>query len=163
MKTTGNMPRRVIIPVALLLAMGFFRVGVPVALRAQNYGIEWHKIAGGQGTSTNGQFSLTGTIGQQDAHGTLAGGNYSLTGGFWSFISTVQTPGSPELTIAINSPQTAVISWLGSFAGFVLQQNSTFNPGTWLDVTNSVTSSPTLNQVEVTFVQGYTFYRLIHR
>jgi hypothetical protein len=148
---------------AFLLAVGFSWVGLPVALQAQSYRIDWHKIAGGQGTSTNGRFSVTGTVGQPDAHGTASGGNYSLTGGFWSFISAVQTPGSPELSISIHSPQAALISWPAPSSGFVLQQNSTLNPGTWMDVTNSVTSLPVVNQIEVTFTQGHTFYRLIYR
>ena len=148
---------------ALLLTVGFLWIGGPLALCAQSYRIDWYKISGGQGTSTNGQFSVTGTIGQQDAHVAAAGGNYSLTGGFWSFITAIQTPGSPELSISINSPQTALISWPAPSAGFVLQQNSTLNPGTWADVTNSVTSLPVVNQIEVTFAQGHTFYRLIHR
>src|SRR2546427_7739773 len=49
---------------------------------AQNYAINWFKIAGGGGTSTNGQFTLSGTIGQHEAGGPMIGGNYSLTGGF---------------------------------------------------------------------------------
>ena len=40
---------------------------------AQQYSIDWHKIAGGGGTSTNGQFTLSGTIGQSDAGGASSG------------------------------------------------------------------------------------------
>lgn len=42
-------------------------------------------IDGGGGTSSGGEFSLTGTIGQHDA-GTqiLRGGEFSLAGGFWA-------------------------------------------------------------------------------
>ena len=32
-----------------------------------DYEISWHTIDGGGGTSTGGQYSLTGTIGQHDA------------------------------------------------------------------------------------------------
>ena len=56
----------------------------PVA-RAQSYSLDWHKIAGGGGTSTGGVYAVSGTIGQHDAGGPMAGGNYSLTGGFWAF------------------------------------------------------------------------------
>ena len=61
---------------------------------AQNYSIDWYKIAGGGGTSSNGQFSVSGTIGQHDAGGPMTGGNFSLTGGFWSLLSVVQSVGS---------------------------------------------------------------------
>src|SRR5579862_6105566 len=62
---------------------------------AQNYSVDWHKIAGGGGTSSGGLYSVNGTIGQPDAGGAMVGGNYSLTGGFWSLISGSQTPGAP--------------------------------------------------------------------
>src|SRR5438477_13062834 len=91
------------------------------SLRAQTYSIDWYKIAGGGGTSTNGQYAVSGTIGQPDAGNTMAGGNYSLTGGFWSLISVVQTPGAP--TLYINQAGSAVtISWQ-DVSGWSLQQN----------------------------------------
>ena len=40
-------------------------------------------IDGGGGTSTGGDFSLTGTIGQPDA-GASTGGSFSMEGGFWA-------------------------------------------------------------------------------
>jgi hypothetical protein len=67
---------------------------------AQVYSIEWSKVACGGDTSTNDQYSVSGTIGQHDAGTAMTGGNYSLTGGFWSLISVVQTAGLPNLTIA---------------------------------------------------------------
>ena len=70
---------------------------------AQQYSIDWYKIAGGGGTSTGGVYSVSGTIGQHDAGGPMTGGNYSLTGGFWALISVVQTAGLPLLTITLNS------------------------------------------------------------
>ena len=78
--------------------------------QAQSYSIDWYKIAGGGGTSTNGQYAVTGTIGQPDAGGAMAGGNYSLTGGFWSLISVVQTPGAPMLNIS-RSGSTVTVYW----------------------------------------------------
>lgn len=38
------------------------------------YSLEWFKVAGGGGSSTNGPYALSGTIGQADASGTLNGG-----------------------------------------------------------------------------------------
>ena len=91
---------------------------------AQNYSIDWYKIAGGGGTSSNGQYSVSGTIGQHDAGGPMTGGNYSLTGGFWSLLSVIQTPGSPTLRIFLTTSNTAVIAWPNPSPGFILQQNS---------------------------------------
>ena len=80
------------------------------AAQAQTYNIDWFKISGGGGTSTNGQYSITGTIGQHDAGGAMTGGNYSLTGGFWSLISVVQTAGAPTLCIS-QSGGTVTVYW----------------------------------------------------
>jgi len=53
---------------------------------AQPFAIDWYTIDGGGGTSTGGDFSLSGTIGQPDA-GVMSGGDFTLTGGFWAFQS----------------------------------------------------------------------------
>jgi len=50
--------------------------------QAQPYTLTGWTIGGGGGTGTGGEFSLSGTIGQLDA-GNMAGGDYTLTGGFW--------------------------------------------------------------------------------
>lgn len=41
------------------------------------YSIDWSKIGGG-GTSTHGQFAVSGTIGQPDASGPMTNGSYSV-------------------------------------------------------------------------------------
>ena len=41
-------------------------------------------IDSGGGTSTGGDFSITGTIGQHDANGQSSGGDFLLAGGFWA-------------------------------------------------------------------------------
>ncbi len=47
------------------------------------YDLTWNTIDGGGGMfSTGGPYSLGGTIGQPDA-GTMSGGAYTLSGGFW--------------------------------------------------------------------------------
>src|SRR5215472_8382661 len=89
---------------------------------AQQYSIDWYKVAGGGGTSTGGSYTVSGTIGQPDA-GTMSGGNYSLVGGFWAIISAVQTPGSPLLHVALTQTNTVVVYWPSPSTGFVLQQN----------------------------------------
>jgi hypothetical protein len=47
------------------------------------YTIPWYTIDGGGGASTGGLFTLQGTAGQPNA-GTMTGGPYTLTGGFWT-------------------------------------------------------------------------------
>ena len=58
-----------------------FLVPAP-AQAAGPYQIDWYTIDGGGGTSTGGPYTLTGTIGQPDAHW-CRGGPYELLGGFW--------------------------------------------------------------------------------
>jgi len=62
----------------LLFIILFFTVSIVNA----DYSIEWYTIDGGGGTSSGGNYVLTGTIGQPDA-GYHGGGQYELLGGFW--------------------------------------------------------------------------------
>ena len=119
---------------------------ITMAVHAQNYSIGWFKIAGGGGVSTNGVYEVNGTIGQHDASAALTGGNYSLTGGFWSLIAVVQTPGAPLLTITYVGNQ-AIVSWPSSFTGWTLQTNADLATTNCVNyngtiVNNTVTNSP---------------------
>ena len=53
------------------------------AAGAGGLGISWWSIDGGGGRASGGDFGLTGTIGQADA-GTMSGGPFTLSGGFWN-------------------------------------------------------------------------------
>lgn len=125
---------------------------------AQSYSINWYKVAGGGGTSTNGQYSLSGTIGQPDASGALTGGNYSLTGGFWALYSVAQTPGAPTLYITI-SGNTVTVYWQ-SVSGWVLQDTSSLTPPvSWTQNNNWLPSNGT-NYLTITPPAGNEFFRL---
>ncbi len=137
----------------LILLLGLL---VPAISFAQQYSIDWYKVAGGGGTSTGGVYAVSGTIGQPDASAPMTGGNYALTGGFWSLINVVQTPGAPTLTITYSGNQ-AIISWPPSVTGWTLQTNTALASGSWGNylgpvVNNSVTNSP---------VKGNLFFRLM--
>ena len=70
--------------------------------------INWSTIDGGGDTSSGGQFSINGTIGQPDAN-RMSGDNYTLAGGFWSVI---QRDGLPPLNIKSRAGN-LVLSWPG--------------------------------------------------
>ena len=125
---------------------------------AQSYTIDWYKIAGGGGTSTNGQFSLSGTIGQHDAGGPMTGGNYSLTGGFWALISVAQTPGAPTLYIS-HSGNTATVYWQ-NVSGWSLQQNNNLATPTGWSASSGVTTSNGTNYLNITPPTGNLFFQL---
>jgi hypothetical protein len=126
----------------------------------QSYSIDWYKISGGGGTSTNGQYSVNGTVGQADAGATMSGGNYSLTGGFWSLISVVQDADGPFLTIT-HSRDGVVISWPSPSTGFVLEQSSNLAAGSWSPANGfTVVDDGTNKSITITRPAGNLFFRL---
>ena len=48
-----------------------------------SYAISWWTVDDGGGASQGDPYALSGTIGQPDA-GSMAGGTFTLQGGFWS-------------------------------------------------------------------------------
>jgi hypothetical protein len=76
---TGGRPYGGVLVACLLLL-----VAAPVlAQSGGDYDLSWSTIDGGGGTfSTGGSYTFGATAGQPDA-GLLAGGDYTLGGGFW--------------------------------------------------------------------------------
>jgi hypothetical protein len=146
---TGKMP--VLLCLALLLCQ---------SASAQSYSIDWFKIAGGGGTSTGATYQVSSTIGQPDASGVMTGGSYSLTGGFWSLIAVVQTPGAPLLTISFN-PQLSTInvSWPSPSTGWTLQQNSDLTTTSW-STSGGISDNGTNKSITITSPTGNLFFRL---
>ena len=143
--------RRLALPLGFCLMLSAFCFSAA----GQSYSIDWYKIAGGGGTSTGGVYAVSGTIGQPDASGVMTGGNYSLTGGFWSLYA-VQTPGAPKLFITYGNNQ-AVVSWAAGVTGWILQTNANLAAPTWGNyqgpvVNNSATNAPP---------KGNVFFRLL--
>ena len=131
---------------------------LPAAANAQ-YSIDWYKVAGGGGTSTGGTYQVSGTIGQPDASGAMTGGNYSLTGGFWSLISVVQTGGLPNLTIT-HAGNSVIVSWLDT-GSYTLQQNSNLAASAgWTTSGYTITTANGTNSITITQPTGNLFFRL---
>ena len=142
--------RKIIFFISLTVsAMGF----------AQSYSIDWYKIAGGGGTSTGGVYSVSGTIGQPDASGAVTGGNYSLTGGFWSLFA-VQTPGAPVLSIQLTSTNTAIVYWPSPSTGFNLQVSTNLVTTNWVTAAETVSDNGSIRFILVNPHTGNCFYRL---
>jgi hypothetical protein len=122
---------------------------------AQPFAIDWHTLDGGGGTSTSEVYSVSGTIGQPDAGPTMTGGNYSLTGGFWSLYA-IQTPGAPVLTIGPAGPGQAQISWTpDTGTNWVLQETLTLSPTHWVN-----SPSGSTHPIVVPATVPTKFYRL---
>jgi hypothetical protein len=126
------------------------------------YSIDWYTVDGGGGTSTGGVFSVSGTIGQPDANATpMVGGNFSLSGGYWSQLAVVQTPGSPLLSITLTTTNTAMISWPSPSTGFNLQQNTnSIAMVNWSNVVTAPTDTGTIKYIIINPPTGNRFYRL---
>ncbi len=149
-----QMSRNLLLP-TIALALGFG----PIVGQAQ-YAIDWFSVDGGGGTSTGGAYAVTGTIGQPDA-GILAGGPYTLVGGFWGVIAAIQTGEAPALSITRHNT-TVTVSWPAPSSGFVLEQTSTLalSPVPWTTVPFPYVT----NAGEISFsfpaTAGNTFLRL---
>lgn len=85
----GNPDRwRLALLAALVLLLAFASLWQPapepvLAQSGGSYDVGWNTIDGGGVTfASGGAFTLGGSIGQPDA-GVLAGGAYTLKGGFW--------------------------------------------------------------------------------
>ena len=142
--------KKFILPLCLL---------IPALSNAQSYSIDWYKVAGGGGSSSNGQYSLSGSIGQQDAGGAMTGGNYSVTGGFWSLIAVVQSPGAPTLTIT-RSGNSVIVSWLSSTNGFTLQHNSNLATTNWTAGGYAISTNGAVESITISPPTGNLFFRL---
>jgi hypothetical protein len=125
---------------------------------AQSYSINWSKIAGGGGTSTGGVYTVSGTIGQPDAGELMTGGNYSLTGGFWSLIAAVQTAGLPNLLLS-QVGNSVIVAWPNS-GTYTLQQNATLAVGGWAPSGYNITTANGTNSISITPPAGNLYFRL---
>ena len=132
------MNTRIIVSLAL-----FGLLAIAGTLSSQSFSIDWHKVAGGGGSSSGGPYSLSGTIGQPDA-GAMSGGNYMLVGGFWALPVAVQTPGAPTLNIAPTAPGFATIWWAANQSTFHLQQSDTLTPPAWINAPSGATNPVTV-------------------
>ena len=126
---------------------------------AQSYSIDWFTIDGGGGTSTSGVYSVSGTLSQHDAGGTMSGGDFSLTGGFWALYA-VQTVGAPVLSIKMMTTNTAQVYWPSPATGWNLQVNTNLATTNWITPAESVTDNGTIKFIIVNPPVGNRFYRL---
>jgi hypothetical protein len=136
------------------------RGGVSVLVSPERYTIDWWTVDGGGDTSTIGQYSLSGTIGQPDA-GTMSGGNFTLQGGFWGVIAAVQTPGAPLLSIARTTTNTVAVFWPSPSTGWTLEQNTnSVSSVNWSNAPGTILDNGTIKYLIVNLPTGNHFYRL---
>jgi hypothetical protein len=147
----GNMKTKLVILCFLLIAFCLPAIA--------QYSINWYAFTGGGGTSTGGVYTVTATVGQYCAGGPMSGGNYSLTGGFWSLYA-VQTPGAPSLRIFLTATNTAVVAWPYPSTGFTLQSNTNLSTANWSSAGGTTNVVGSEYQLIVSPPVGNQFYRL---
>jgi len=105
-------------------------------------------------------FSVNGTIGQHGAGAPMTGGNFSLTGGFWSIIA-VPTPGAPLLSIGRTATNTGAIFWPSPAPGFTLQENTNLAlPSAWSPVAQLAVTNGAQISITVPASVARKFFRL---
>ena len=147
--------------ITLLLCLSW---PVLAGLAAEDLSIDWYTVDAGGGTSSAGEFTLSGTVGQPDAYALIpycSACGFSILGGYWSQFSEVDQPYGPWLCIQLTSASTLLLSWRAYYQGYVLETRSAAAPS-W----NNVPATPVLvgaeYQVTLTFypTDESTFFRL---
>lgn len=160
MKTVSNVWKSKHWRVRLPTAVCALYSALCFSAQAQSNSIDWFKVAGGGGTSTNGGYSLSGTIGQADA-GTLSGGGFTLSGGFWSGAVALQTPGAPTLSIQL-SGDSVVLFWTLTADTWTLHESPALAGSgvAWIPATQTCTTNANIISVTVPAPGGVKYYRL---
>ncbi|MCP5528072.1 MAG: hypothetical protein H7A47_14870 [Verrucomicrobiales bacterium] len=123
------------------------------------YSIEWSTIDGGGGTSTGGDYTLNGTVGQPDA-GRISGGDFALSGGFWSVLAVVESPEAPALAIYRNAQGSVVMSWPAPSSGWLLDQSADLGTSDWSVVGSAPVEVGGNLQVTISPLETEGYYRL---
>ena len=146
----------------LVSLLSLASLGLAFPLLGQSYNIDWFTIDGGGGSSSGGNYTINGTIGQSDA-GQMSGGHYTLVGGFWGGITLLQTPGAPLLA-ATAAGGGVVISWRKPAANYILEQTSALTATaagtTWLQVDFPYQTNATHISITVPAPAANKVYRL---
>ena len=125
---------------------------------AQNFSIDFFTIDGGGGTSTGGEYELTGTIGQSDA-GVLEAGEFSLIGGFWG-ISIIQ---GPPFSIQKLPDSSVRVFWSAPGTGLFLEETSSLGapfPSSWAPLLTPYNTNGMEISITIPASEAMKFYRL---
>lgn len=108
--------------VLLLFGMLFPPASMAWAQSGGDYDLTWSTVDGGGAVSTGGKYALGGTAGQPDA-GTLSGGDFEVSGGFW--IIRAQNPTAARVVAFVaRSPTASGIAAAAALAAFVAMRRA---------------------------------------
>lgn len=95
MYKTTTFPTALSVFASVCLPLAGRLTSTAIAQSGGPYGLSWSTVDGGGSDSTGGNYTLSGTIGQPDAHNhpqAMSGGSYRLTGGLWVIPGCVAVP-----------------------------------------------------------------------
>lgn len=120
----------------------------------------WWSFTGGGGVSQHGSVALGGAIGPI-APSPATGGNYTLSGGFWSTLSGQPQPVWPVLKIKwLAEKEKVLLSWPVNLNGFKLEYTTELDSGIWHSESEAVVKTATENTVAVSPLGLTRCYRL---
>jgi hypothetical protein len=93
------MSSRSVVLILAVVALALLAASVALAQVGGGYDLSWNHVGPG-GTSSGGEYSLSGTAGQADA-GLHAGGMYLLGGGFWGGGALTRQPYEEYLPLVL--------------------------------------------------------------
>ena len=82
-----------------------------------------------------------------------------MTGGFWSLINVVQTPGLPNLVIMANGANSVKVLW-ADIGSSTLQQNTSLATTNWVASGYFISTANGTNSITITPPVGNLFFRL---
>jgi len=146
----GCKPRLAGTTTLLHFILSFFLFAFCFCSRAQ-YAIDWYDVSGGGGSSSSGNYTLRGVVGQPEA-GAMASNSYTLQGGFLPGLVETGPPPSVTLSIQLSAGGVA-ISWQPATPGFVLEETDSLSSPSW-------SAAPAGNPVTIAASAKTKFYRV---
>lgn len=129
-------------------------------LSAAEFELEWAVLVPAVETSQGGDFELTATLGET-ADSRLAGGDFALSGGFWSLVNLGKSPEAPGLSAHLEAGS-LVLTWpVAGTDGFRIEEarDLTF-PLNWMPLSDTPQTSQGVRFLRLPLQPGNRFYRL---
>lgn len=128
---------------------------------ARSAEIPWSTFTGGGGLAQHGAVALGGAIGPiAPALSPATGGDYTLTGGFWSALPGQPQPASPVLKIKSLGGDLVLLSWPVGLNGFILEYTTQLGSGVWVTESAPVVDTATEHTVIVSTDPAFRCFRL---
>lgn len=129
---------------------------------AQEFALKSFTVSGGGGFANGGSFGVESTVGQLDASAPMTGGNFSVTGGFWSQTSNQEVVEVAATNLNVTrgnfiSGGTPELMFSDNLDLRIVRSNTDIQSRTEFELTaNSPTANPTTMQVQL---EGSVFSR----